>query len=70
MILQLKILMRQYRRFFEGRFRKIHDINQKYAKPRLVVNKSTAFSLLFLRFYLLFLVGLLVFKFIMTLKGK
>ena len=70
MILQLRILMRQYRRFFEGRFKKIHEINKKYARPRLVVNKSTAISLLLLRLYLLFLVGLLIFKFIMTLRGK
>jgi hypothetical protein len=70
MILQLKILKRQYKRFFESQFRKIQEINKKYAKPRLVMNKSTAISLLFLRFYLLFLVGLLVFKFIMTLRGK
>jgi hypothetical protein len=70
MILQLRILRRQFRRFFDGGFKKIREINNKYAKPRLVVNKSTAISLLLLRFYLLFLVGLLVVKFVMTLQKK
>ena len=70
MIQQLKIFARQYKRFLSGRFGKIAEINRKYAHPRLAVKKSTSFVLLILRLYLLFLVGLLIYKFIITLGGK
>ena len=70
MIQQLKIFARQYKRFLSGRLGKIAEINRKYAHPRLVVKKSTSLVLLMLRLYLLFLVGLLIYKFIITLNGK
>lgn len=47
----------------------IRAINERYAHPRLAVKKSTAFALLMLRLYLVFLVLLLVYKFILTIRG-
>jgi hypothetical protein len=52
------------RRFFKNKFEKISEINEKYREPRLQMTKWVKFSLLFLRFYLLFLVLLLIYKFI------
>jgi hypothetical protein len=68
MMRRFNIFVRQFRWFFKTRFRKISEINKKYSHPRLVVKKSTAFALFMLRLYLLFLVGLLVYKFILTIK--
>ena len=70
MIQRFRIFARQFRRFLKVRFSKITEINRKYAHPRLVVKKSTAFALFMLRLYLLFLVGLLVYKFIITIRGR
>jgi hypothetical protein len=43
---------------------KVREINRRYARPRLVMSPAVRWSLLCLRFYLLFLVGLLAYKFI------
>lgn len=43
---------------------KIHEINHKYAKPRIKMSRAVKFSLLALRLYLIFLVGLLLFRLI------
>ncbi len=43
---------------------KVHEINRKYAKPRIKMSPVVKFSLLMLRLYLFFLVGLLVFRLI------
>jgi hypothetical protein len=43
---------------------KVRAINRRYANPRLVMSPAVRVSLLCLRFYLLFLVGLLFYKFI------
>lgn len=44
---------------------KIRDINQRYAQPRIEISRAVRLSLLALRVYLLFLVLLLVYKFIL-----
>jgi hypothetical protein len=67
---RLKIVGRQVRLFLRRQAAIIGTINKKYAHPRLVVNKSTAFALLMLRLYLMFLVVLLFYKFILTVRGK
>ncbi|MGD0784470.1 MAG: hypothetical protein ABR969_01490 [Sedimentisphaerales bacterium] len=67
---RFRIFAYQMEKILKTRFSKIIEINKKYSHPRLVVNKSTAFALLMLRIYLLFLVGLLIFKFILTARGK
>jgi len=55
--------------FIQKNFRKIHEINQKYSKPRLVMSGPVKFCLLLLRCYLLLLVGLLLYKFITVLTA-
>jgi len=50
-------------------FKKIHEINEKYAVPRLVMSKPVKICLLILRCYLLFLVFLLLYKFITVLTA-
>lgn len=53
----------QWKEFAEKHFGKIMEINRRYAKPRIQTNRWVWFTLLFLRLYLLFLVGILFFRF-------
>jgi len=50
--------------FFSHNYAKIREINKKYATPNIEMSKWVKFSLLSLRLYLIFLVGLLLYKFI------
>jgi hypothetical protein len=50
--------------FFWDNINKIHEINQKYAKPNVEMSGWVRTSLLLLRLYLILLVGLLLYKFI------
>ena len=43
---------------------KIREINQRYSKPRIKMSSGVGFALLMLRLYLIFLVLILVYKFI------
>ena len=45
----------------------VRKINQKYSTPHMKMTPAVKFSLGLLRFYLLFLVGILVYKFVVTL---
>lgn len=45
----------------------VRAINHKYAKPHMKMTPMVRFSLGLLRFYLLFLVGIMVYKFVVTL---
>ena len=45
----------------------VRTINHKYAKPHMKMTPAVRFSLGLLRFYLLFLVGIMVYKFVITL---
>lgn len=54
--------------FFNHNYAKIREINKKYANPNIEMSKWVKFALLSLRFYLVFLVGLLIYKFITLLK--
>jgi hypothetical protein len=49
-------------------FRKIEEINQRYGEPRIEMSRAVRATLQFLRFYLLFLVCLMVYKFILLLN--
>ena len=49
-------------------FRKIREINHRYREPRIEMSAGVKASLLFLRVYLLFLVCLMVYKFILLLN--
>lgn len=53
---------------FRNFARKIREINQRYSKPHIEMSGAVRFSLLALRIYLLFLVSLMVYKFV-TLLG-
>jgi len=53
---------------FNNNYAKIREINKKYATPNIEMSKWVKFALLSLRFYLIFLVGLLIYKFITLLK--
>ena len=46
----------------------VREINRRYSQPALATGKGVKFALLILRFYLLLLVGLLIFKFFLSLK--
>jgi hypothetical protein len=48
---------------------KIRSINQKYANPKIKLSGGAKFALLFLELYLIFLVGLLAFKFWTIITG-
>jgi hypothetical protein len=47
--------------------RKIGEINHRYREPRIEMSRRVRAALLFLRLYLLFLVCLMVYKFIVLL---
>ncbi len=55
------------KRFFFESFVRIQEINKKYAVRNVEMSKAVSISLLFLRVYLVFLVCLLVYKFITLL---
>lgn len=68
MIRKLKIFYRRrLKRFFARTFGRITAINKKYAKPQIEMKSSVKISLTALLFYLLFIIGLLVYKFIITI---
>ncbi len=46
---------------------KIRDINQRFSKPHIEMSPAVKLSLVALRFYLLFLVSLMVYKFVTLL---
>lgn len=56
----LDIHVRRYGVMFVERIR---EINAQYTHPRITVSRPVAAALLFLRIYLLFLVGILMYKF-------
>ncbi|SPE28390.1 hypothetical protein SBA5_650028 [Candidatus Sulfotelmatomonas gaucii] len=53
--------------FFGSAWDAVRDINRRYKRPHIKMTPAVLFSLGLLRFYLLFLVGLLVWKFFSVL---
>ncbi|MGB8064961.1 MAG: hypothetical protein WCF26_23950 [Candidatus Sulfotelmatobacter sp.] len=53
--------------FFRNTTGAVREINQKYAKPHIEMTRMVRFSLGALRFYLLLLVGIMIYKFITLL---
>jgi hypothetical protein len=53
--------------FFRNTVRAVRGINRRYATPGINMTPLVKFSLGMLRFYLLFLVGIMVYKFVVTL---
>ena len=56
--------------FFSRRFRRIREINRKYAGHHVKMTPLVKAALFLLRLYLLLLVGVLFVKFFMILAGK
>jgi hypothetical protein len=54
--------------FFKNTVSTVRSINQKYAKPQIKMTPMVKVSLLALRLYLIFLVGILVYRFITLLR--
>jgi hypothetical protein len=52
---------------FTRLFLKIGEINRRYRTPRLAMSRGVRITLMVLRLYLLFLVSLMVYKFILLL---
>lgn len=53
--------------FLSNKFSKIIEINKKYSEPKIEMSTSVRISLFFLRAYLIFLLLLLVYKFIISI---
>jgi hypothetical protein len=53
--------------FFRSTAGAVKEINQKYKKPHIEMTRWVRFSLGALRFYLLLLVGIMIYKFITLL---
>ena len=54
--------------FFKNTVSTVKSINQKYAQPQIKMTPMVKASLLALRLYLIFLVGILVYRFITLLR--
>jgi len=52
-----------------GNLDKVRAINRRYAHPRLTISPAVRVCLMVLRLYLLFLVGLLAYKFVAIVIG-
>jgi hypothetical protein len=55
--------------FMQRHFPKIHAINERYSKPKIIMSKPVKIALFFLRAYLVLLVALLLYKFITILSA-
>ena len=53
--------------FFRNTAGAVREINKKYAIPHIEMTRGVRFSLGALRFYLLLLVGIMIYKFITLL---
>jgi len=51
-------------RIYQSLTAQVRDINTRYSKPSLQMTPLVKICLLFLRFYLFLLIGLLIYKFI------
>lgn len=64
----IKTANNKFKIFLQNRFSKIIEINEKYANPKIEMSPTVKISLLLLRCYLIFLLVLLVYKFITVIK--
>ncbi len=60
------LIVTPLKRFFSNTFSQIAEINKKYAQPHIKTTKAVRFSLFMLRLYLIFLLGILFYKFFTT----
>lgn len=68
MITGIKIINEKIKDFCQSKLGKIIEINERYAHPKIGMTPTVKISLLLLRAYLIFLLLLLVFKFITVIK--
>jgi len=68
MLKKIDVIKEQLKKAYEDNFEKIIEINERYSHPKIEMSRAVKISLLALRFYLIILVGLLVYKFITLLK--
>jgi hypothetical protein len=61
--------MRRAMAMIGGNLDKVRAINRRYAHPRLTISPAVRVCLLILRLYLLFLVGLLAYRFVAMVVG-
>ncbi len=54
--------------FLKKRFAKFIEINKRYSKRTITMTPAVSLALLFLRIYLIFLVGILIYKFITLVR--
>ena len=54
--------------FVKNTINTVKIINRRYATPQIKMTRLVTFSLLALRLYLIFLVGILVYRFITLLR--
>jgi hypothetical protein len=48
---------------------KVREINERYKTPKIRMSRGVKIAMLFLRMYLLFLVVILIYKFVTTING-
>ncbi len=60
--------MNIFNRVFRSLITEIREINRKYSTPRIQMTPFVKINLLFLRFYLFLLVGLLIYRFVSAVK--
>jgi len=63
------MILRRAMTIVGGNLDKVRAINRRYAHPRLAISRAVRVCLVILRLYLLFLVGLLAYRFIAIVVG-
>ena len=63
------MILRRAKAMIDDNLDKVRAINRRYAHPRLAISPAVRVCLVILRLYLLFLVGLLAYRFIAIVVG-
>ena len=63
------MILRRAKTMVDDNLDKVRAINRRYAQPRLAISPAVRVCLVILRLYLLFLVGLLAYRFIAIVVG-
>ena len=66
--INIKMINEKLKEFCQDKFGKIIEINNKYAHPKIEMSPTVTISLFLLRVYLIFLLLLLVYKFITVIN--
>jgi len=63
------MILRRAKTMVDDNLDKVRAINRRYAHPRLAISPAVRVCLVVLRLYLLFLVGLLAYRFVAIVVG-